>query len=177
MTSGITVGSATIPAQRIELLVIGASVGIGLTLLMKRTEFGMRVRALAQNPLAARLAGVDERRVHSAVWAIAGATAALAGVLIIPFGVLTPLALSGFQIKALAAALVGGFVSLPAALAGGLGLGVVQELLVGAPAPLNGMRTALSAVLVLALLLFGIERYFVSEQEQRALEGDDRLAT
>src|SRR5207237_682334 len=83
------------------------------------------------------------RRVHSAVWAIAGATAALAGVLIIPFGVLTPLSLSGFQIKSLAAALVGGFASLPAALAGGLGLGVVQEMLVGAPAPLNGLSGVL----------------------------------
>ena len=176
MTSGIKVGSATIPAQRIALLLIGASVAIGLTLLLKRTEFGMRVRALAQNPLAARLAGVDERRVHSAVWAIAGATAALAGVLIIPFGVLTPLSLSGFQIKALAAALVGGFVSLPAALAGGLGLGVVQEMLVGAPAPLNGLRSVLAVGLVIVLLFARIERRFVSAQEERALEGDERTA-
>jgi len=174
MTRGIRVGNAIIPSQRIALLVIGAAVALGLTVLLKRTEFGMRVRALAQNPLAARLAGVDERRVHSAVWAIAGATAALAGVLIIPFGVLTPLSLSGFQIKSLAAALVGGFASLPAALAGGLGLGVVQEMLVGAPAPLNGLRSVLATGLVIVLLFARIERRFVSEQEARALEGDER---
>ena len=174
MSSGLKIGNATIPAQRIALLVIGATVAFGLTLLLKRTAFGMRVRALAQNPLAARLGGVDERRVHSAVWAIAGATAALAGVLIIPFGVLTPLALSGFQIKALAAALVGGFASLPAALAGGLGLGVVQEMLVGAPAPFNGLRGVIATALVIILLFARIERRFVSQQEERALEGDER---
>lgn len=174
MSRGLSVGNATIPAQRIALLVIGASVALGLTVLLKRTGFGRRVRALAQNPLAARLAGVDERRVHAGVWAIAGATAALAGVLVIPFGVLTPLSLSGFQIKALAAALVGGFASLPAALAGGLGLGVVQEMLVGAPAPFNGLRSVIATALIIVLLFARIERRFVSLQEERALEGDER---
>jgi ABC-type branched-subunit amino acid transport system permease subunit len=142
--------------------------------LMRRTEFGVKVRALAQNRMAARLAGIDDRRVERRTWALAGATAGLAGVLVVPFGALSPLALSGFQLKALAAALVGGFASLPAVLAGGLGLGVVQELLVGAPAPFNGMRTVLASVLVLVLLLVRVERFFVSSFEARAVEGDER---
>src|SRR5207244_12113646 len=113
-------------------------------------------------------------RVQRVTWALAGATAALAAVLILPFGSINPLALNGFQLKALAAGLLGGFVSLPATLAGGLGLGVVQELLVGAPAPFNGLRSALSTVLVLVLLLLRVERWFVSYQEARAVVGDDR---
>jgi sulfate-transporting ATPase len=177
LNHGLHVADVVVPQQRLALIGAGIVVSGGLAVLLRFTSFGIQLRALAQNRLAAQLAGIDTRRIERSTWAIAGASAALAGVLLIPFGALNPLSLSGFELKALAAALVGGFVSLPAALAGGLGLGVVQELLVGAPAPLNGMRTALSAVLVLALLLFGIERYFVSEQEQRALEGDDRLAT
>jgi branched-subunit amino acid ABC-type transport system permease component len=176
MDRGVSIAGAEIPAQRVALLAVGIGVSIGLAWLLARTEFGMRIRALAQNPLAARLAGVDDRRVQRRVWAIAGATAALAGVLIVPFGALTPLALSGFQLKALAAALVGGFASLPAALGGALGIGIVQELLVGAPSPFNGLRSVLATAVVLALLFARIERYFVSRQEALAIEGDERLA-
>lgn len=173
---GITLGGAVVPWQRVALVVVGIALAVGLAVLLRATDFGVQVRALAQNRMAARLAGIDDRRVERKTWALAGATAAVAGVLVIPFGALSPLALSGFQLKALAAALVGGFASLPAVLAGGLGLGVVQELLVGAPPPFNGMRTVLASVLVLVLLLVRVERFFVSPLEARAVEGDERLA-
>lgn len=173
---GIDVAGAIVPWQRVAIIVAGVAASIGLTLVVNRTSFGIQLRALAQNPLAARLAGVNERQVQRGVWAIAGATAALAGVLVIPFGTLSPLALNGFQLKALAAAVVGGFASLPAAVIGGLGIGVVQEVMVGAPEPINGLRAALASVVVLVLLLVGVERFFVSTQEARALEGDDRPA-
>jgi sulfate-transporting ATPase len=173
---GLHLGGAVVAWQRVALVVVGIAVSAGLALLLGRTEFGVQVRALAQNRMAARLAGIDDRRVEIQTWALAGASAAVAGVLVVPFGALSPLALSGFQLKALAAALVGGFASLPAVLAGGLGLGVVQELLVGAPAPFNGMRAVLASVLVLVLLLIRVERFFVSSLEARAVEGDERLA-
>lgn len=173
---GVDVAGVVVPWQRVAIIVAGIAVSIGLTIVVNRTSFGIQLRALAQNPLAARLAGVNERRVQRGVWAIAGATAALAGVLAIPFGVLSPLALNGFQLKALAAAVVGGFASLPAAVLGGLGIGIVQELLVGAPEPINGLRAGLASIVVLALLLVGVERFFVSPQEAKALEGDDRPA-
>ena len=173
---GMTLGGAVVPWQRVALVIVGIATSAGLALLLGRTEYGVQVRALAQNRMAARLAGIDDRRIERRTWALAGATAGLAGVLVVPFGALSPLALSGFQLKALAAALVGGFASLPAVVAGGLGLGVVQELLVGAPAPLNGMRTVLASALVLVLLLLRVERFFVSPLEARAVEGDERLA-
>ncbi len=176
MNRGIDVAGVVVPWQRVAIIVAGVSVSIALTIVVNRTSFGIQLRALAQNPLAARLAGVDERRVQRGVWALAGATAGLAGVLVIPFGVLSPLALNGFQLKALAAAVVGGFASLPAAVIGGVGIGIVQELLVGAPEPINGLRSGLASVVVLVLLLVGVERFFVSPQEARALEGDDRPA-
>lgn len=170
----IPLAGIRIPHQRVALIAAGVIVTVGLTWLVQRTEFGMKMRALAQNPLAARLAGIDERRIESTTWAISGATAALAGVMLIPFGVLNPLSLMGFQLKALAVALVGGFVSLPAALIGGLGLGTAQELLGGAPSPFNGLAGALSGALVVVLLLARVERFFVSEHEARAIEGEAR---
>ena len=163
-----------VPYQRLALLLIGVAVTLALTWLVQRTEFGVKVRALAQNPLAARLSGIDDRRVEAGTWALAGASAALAGVMVIPFGVLNPLSLMGFQLKALAVALVGGFVSLPAALLGGIGLGTAQELLAGAPAPINGLSGALAAALVVVLLMIRVERFFVSDQEAKAIEGEER---
>ena len=174
---GITVAGAAVPYQRVAVIVAGLALAGGLAWLVQRTEFGIQLRALAQNPVAAKLAGLDSRRVEAVTWALAGASAAMAAVLIVPFGPLNPLALQGFQLKALAAALLGGFVSLPAALLGGLGLGVVQELLIGAPAPLNGLRGVIAPATVLVLLLLRIERHFVSEQEARAVQGDERLFT
>ena len=173
---GLDIGGVIVPWQRVAVIVAGISVSVLLTVVVNRTSFGVQLRALAQNPMAARLAGVDDRRVQRAAWAIAGATAALAGVLIVPFGALSPLALNGFQLKALAAAVVGGFASLPAAVIGGIGIGVVQELLVGAPELINGLRSAVASLVVLGLLLVGVERFFVSPQEARAIEGDDRPA-
>src|SRR4051794_15787686 len=117
---GIHLGGAFVPWQRVAIIVVGIATSVGLALLLRLTDFGVQVRALAQNPLAARLSGIDEGRIQRRTWALAGASAALAGVLIIPFGSLNPLALNGFQLKALAAALLGGFVSLPAVLVGGI---------------------------------------------------------
>lgn len=174
---GVSLAGASVPYQRLAVIVVCLGVAVGLALLVQRTEFGIQLRALAQNPMAARLAGLNAGRVEAITWALAGASAAIAGVLIVPFGPLNPLALNGFQLKALAAALLGGFVSLPAALLGGLGLGVGQELLIGAPAPLNGLRGVIAPAMVLVLLLLRVERYFVSEQEARAVQGDERLFT
>lgn len=171
---GVTVAGVGIPYQRFAVIVLAVAAAVGLAALVRSTSFGIQLRALAQNPMAARLAGLDDRRIERRAWALAGASAALVGVLQVPFGVLNTLALSGFQLKALAAALLGGFVSLPATLIGGLGLGVGQELVGGAPEPLNGLSTVLAPTLVLVLLLLRVERFFVSEFEARAVEGDQR---
>lgn len=174
MDSSVGIAGVRVTHQRLGLVAAGILVTVFLTWLVHRTEFGVKVRALAQNPLAARLAGVDERRVEAGTWALAGASAALAGVMLIPFGTLNPLSLLGFQLKALAVALVGGFVSLPAALLGGLGLGTAQEFLAAAPSPFNGLAGVLAAGLVVALLLLRVDRFFVSQQEAKALEGEAR---
>lgn len=172
---GPEIAGAVLVWQRVAILVFGIALSVAIAVLLKRTSFGIQLRALAQNPVAAQLAGVDDRRVQGLAWAISGATAALAAVLLLPFGPVNPLALNGLLIKSFGAALLGGFVSLPASLVGGLALGIGQELLQGFPAPLDGLRTVLAPLTILALLFLRVERFFVSEQEARAVEGDERL--
>lgn len=110
-------------------LVIGA-----LAWFLGRTHAGRVIHATADNADAARLAGVDVKRVSTLVWVIAGALSTATFVLISPVrGVIVgqaSVALGpGLLMRGLAAALVGGLVSLPLALAGGIGLGIGEALL------------------------------------------------
>ena len=73
-------------------------------------------------------------------------------------------------IPAFGAALVGGLVNLPMALAGGFAFGLVRELLVLAPKPWSDLRAVAAALLILLLLVLRTERFFVTAQEREALE-------
>ena len=66
----------------IYLLVVGITLPtmIGLTVFGKYTSLGKAMRAVAQNPSAARLMGIDVDRVITATFAIGGALAGVAAV-------------------------------------------------------------------------------------------------
>lgn len=96
-----------------------------LYLFFRRTRLGVAMQASSQNQLAAYCMGIPVRRVHGLIWALAGATAAVAGILFASKGSIDPG--TGFLgIKAFAAAVIGGFGSLPGALAGGLIVGLIE---------------------------------------------------
>ena len=90
-----------------------------------RTRLGIAMQASSQNQLAAYYMGIPVKRLHGLTWALAGATAAVAGILFAAKGSIDPG--TGFLgIKAFAAAVIGGFGSLPGALAGGLIVGLIE---------------------------------------------------
>src|SRR5690606_29237358 len=110
-----------------ELFVMGAT--IGLTIVFWRffntTRIGLAMQATSQNHLAACSLGISVRRMQSLAWGLAGAMAAVAGVLYASRGAIDPS--SGLLgIKAFAAAVIGGMGSLPGALVGGLVVGVIE---------------------------------------------------
>ena len=83
------------------------------------------MQASSQNQLAAYYMGIPVKRIHGLTWGLAGATAAIAGILFASKGSIDPnTGLLG--IKAFAAAVIGGFGSLPGALAGGLIVGLIE---------------------------------------------------
>lgn len=89
------------------------------------TRTGVAMQAASQNQLAAYYMGIPVRKVHSLVWALAGVVAAIAGVLFASKGSIDPnTGLLG--IKAFAAAVIGGFGSLPGALLGGIIVGLIE---------------------------------------------------
>jgi len=101
---------------------------IGLGWFLLGTDTGRAVRAAAENEDRALLLGVPVRRLQTIVWAIAGGVSTLTFVTKAPFTGVVPDALVGATtiLPGLAVAVIAGFTSLPLALAGGIGLGIVE---------------------------------------------------
>lgn len=94
-----------------ELIIIGIAVGIMLVLhlFLQFTQMGRAMRALAANRALARSSGIPTNRVESIVWAISGALAGIAGVvLFLNVSTFTPATASSFLVVIVATAVVGG---------------------------------------------------------------------
>ncbi len=116
-----------VPAEQVLIIATTAALCALLYLFFHRTRLGLALRAASQNQLGACYAGVPLARMHSLVWALSAGLAAAAGVLLAPITfVHVNMGLIG--LKAFPAAVIGGFGSLPGALAGGLVIGVVESL-------------------------------------------------
>jgi branched-subunit amino acid ABC-type transport system permease component len=164
----LRVSSIGLSYQELGTILITLAVGIALIFVLRHTTFGIALRATAQNRMAARMLGVQETRVAATSWAIGGGLAALAGVLVIPLAVLTVYSMTGYMVRGFVAAVVGGFVSLPAALMGGFTLGAAQESLKATPA--DQLSSVFAGLAIAVLLLTRVERFFALDQELRALQ-------
>jgi len=121
---GVSLGFLDLLILGVTLLSAGA-----LGLLLKRTRIGRALRAAAMDPEAAQQMGVRVEQVGAAAFALASALGALAGVLIgLYYNQISPG--MGFQagLKGFTACVLGGLGSIPAAMAGGLVLGLGESL-------------------------------------------------
>lgn len=111
------------------LTFITAVVVLGsLALFLKRTRLGRAFRATSDDPDAARLMGIDIKRVFAVATALAIATVALAGVLFGARSSFDPFVGPSRLIYAFEAVIIGGLGSLWGTLAGGITLGVAQAI-------------------------------------------------
>ncbi|HWC33387.1 MAG TPA: ATP-binding cassette domain-containing protein [Mycobacteriales bacterium] len=148
--SSLTIGNVLLGGQDIVILVLAPLLVFALAAFLRFTLLGKQIRATAANRDAARLAGVSVRRVSALTWGIAGALSAMTAVLQAPSeGTFNAAALGpGLLLVALGAAAFGAFTSMPWALAGGLVLGVAQQIALSVS---NNAGTADVVVLVLIL--------------------------
>ncbi|UQX03884.1 ATP-binding cassette domain-containing protein [Streptomyces sp. RerS4] len=133
--------------------VVTAVVAVALWVLLRHTRLGLRLRAAVDNRSLTELRGISADRLSSVAWMIASALAGLAGVLATPLLGLSAHDFTLFLFVSATAAVIGRFASVPLAFAGGLGLGVVQNLVAGYASfaeGITGFRTA-----VPFLILFG----------------------
>lgn len=136
-----------------EAFVIGVTAALTLALwaFFARTKMGVAMQAASQNQLAAYYMGVPVKLVSALIWAISAMLATVAGVLFASKGSIDP-ASGLLGIKAFAAAVIGGFGSLPGALMGGLIIGIVETFAARYGAP-GYSQIAPYAIMLLVLVL------------------------
>lgn len=126
----------------------------------ERTRAGLAARAVAHNREIAALMGVNTHRVVSVSWAVGVLLSGVAAILVTPSLGLTPNLMDNVAVYAFAAAVLGGFGSIPGAIIGGLLIGVVSNLVAGYLS--TNLQLSLVFLLILVLLyarpqgLFGV---------------------
>ncbi|MET7401015.1 branched-chain amino acid ABC transporter permease/ATP-binding protein [Dactylosporangium sp. NPDC005572] len=147
----------TISADRLILVAIALIATAVLYGYSRFTMIGVATRAAAENQRAASALGWSPDLLATANWAMGGALASAAGILITPYASLDINVLTMAVISAMAAALMASFRSFPIAMLAGLFIGVVRSLLIG---PLDsiyhqpGAQDAVPFLIILAVLVF-----------------------
>jgi branched-chain amino acid transport system permease protein len=148
----LKLGPIAVDYQLFWILGCGLLMVIALSMFFNRTRVGRALRACAQNQEAAALLGVPVGSMLMLSFGLSAALGAAAGILITPtqytaYSVDGPFGIDGFI-----AAIIGGFGSAPAALVGGVLLGVVQAAAIvvfGA-----GYKNVAALTVLLVMLLF-----------------------
>ncbi len=131
-SSGIQIGSVSIDAVQIMVLVLGIALMIGLRQLVSRTKLGKQMRAVAADREAAEMMGINVDWTIAATFFLGSALAGVAGVMAgLLFNQVTNTIGFIAGLKAFTAAVVGGIGSIPGAMLGGLLIGVAESFITG----------------------------------------------
>jgi len=129
-----------------------------------KTRVGVAMQAASQNQLAAYYMGIPVRTIFSMIWAISAGVAALAGILLSPVSMID-VNMGVLGIKAFAAAVIGGFGSIPGSLIGGVIVGIVEQL-AGYYLP-AGFQEVTSNVVLLGMLILRPQGLFAERMGKR----------
>lgn len=123
------IGAFMIRGDLLFVFGLGCAAMVGLTLLLKRTRLGLATRAVAQQPVAARLCGMGVDKTNASTFVIAGLLGGTAGAMTgAAIGVLSPLLTLPLTVKGLVVTVIGGLGSIPGAIVAGLIVGGAENL-------------------------------------------------
>ena len=126
---------AVIAAQRVIIMLVTAIVVVLIMVLFARTSFGRQVRAIAADRETARMYGVPATRLSMLSFGISAFLAGLAGLMIGPLGSFDLTVGFTYMLLGFAAVTLGGFTSIPGVIAGGVLIGLTEELFGGLMLP------------------------------------------
>ena len=147
----VTLLGALVVRQAFWVVAVAALVFALLWFFFTRTYAGTAVRACAVNPRAARLMGIRVDGMSLLALALSGALGATAGAVIAPITYATYDMGLMLGLKGFVAAVLGGLVSPPGAIAGGMLLGVLEAFAAGLVS--SGYKDAVAFVILIALCL------------------------
>ena len=149
-TGSTTIFGATFSTASLEISALAVVLTVGIVLAFRYTSIGVRIRAGGQDSLLASQGGINIRRVYLGSWALACVLAGIAGI---TYGAVNSVnqGIADLALLAFPAALLGGLDSIPGALVGGLGIGLMQGFVAGY---LGGEYvTVVTYVVLLAVML------------------------
>jgi ABC-type branched-subunit amino acid transport system ATPase component/ABC-type branched-subunit amino acid transport system permease subunit len=151
------VGAYLVRPAASGLLFFSPIVVVALAVFLRRSRFGLALRSAAANPEAARMAGVFASRMSTLAWAICGALSAFTAILVapnVPGGLLTATLVGpSLLLRGLAGAIIARMTNIPLALASGVGVGVVESVLLQSFRSGGIMDATLFVIILFALLL------------------------
>jgi ABC-type branched-subunit amino acid transport system ATPase component/ABC-type branched-subunit amino acid transport system permease subunit len=150
-------GSLQVTQAYSGMLIFAPLVVAGIAVFLRRSRVGTGLRAAAANPDAARLAGIPAARMSALAWGLAGGLAALTAVLVFPSrGFITGESFGpSLLLRALAAAVIARMTSLPRAFVAGIGLGILEQLLLWNTSQAGLVEVVLFGIILVALALQG----------------------
>jgi branched-chain amino acid transport system permease protein len=125
---GYKIFTAVITPTQITILVVSILLMFLLWFFIQKTKLGKAMRAVADDPLAASVVGINPDKIILASFAIGSALAGAAGVLISLETNLEPTMGFSALLKGIIASIIGGIGSIPGAVFGGFFLGLVENL-------------------------------------------------
>ena len=124
----IDLGFTFLPIPRLIGFCVVFAVALVLWAIMRRTDVGKAIRAVAKEKLGAQLAGIEVSHVYAVTFGLGTACVAIAACLLIPTFYVNPSVGEAFVLIAFTIVVLGGMGSVPGALVGGLVIGVVESL-------------------------------------------------
>ena len=123
----VHIGGATLTMQEVAAIVVAVVLAVAFEVVRRRTMFGKVGMAVAYDPEMASSLGANTGMIAVVAFAVAGAFAGVAGVLIGPITYANPYLGNTYGIAGFVALMIGGIARPVAAMAGGLILGVLEE--------------------------------------------------
>ena len=163
----IIIGDIIILPQNLILLAVGLCAMVVFHLFMTRTRLGTAMRATAQNIRGASLVGIDTAFCVNLSWALGAVMAGIGGILIaFAYNISIEMGAS-LGIKGFTGAVLGGFGNLPASMAGGVLLGVAENI--GAMLVSYDYKDVFALALIIVILLVKPAGLFVAQGRMRRL--------
>jgi branched-chain amino acid transport system permease protein len=155
LSQSFTIGEINIPKLDVVIVVVTLSMLVLLGVFLRRTRIGIQMRAAAEDFRMARVLGVRANRVIATAFALSGALAGVAAILLVAqTGVVTPTMGSSPVLVAFIATVLGGMGSLRGAVLGGFVLGAITVALQAyLPLELRYYRDAFAYTAVIVMLL------------------------
>lgn len=119
---------AVITDIQILIIVVSLVLFILTWLFIQKTKLGKAIRAVSDDPIGARVVGINSEKIILTAFAIGSALAGAAGILISLETNIEPTMGMNAILKGIVASIIGGIGSIPGALFGGLFLGLVENL-------------------------------------------------